>query len=165
MHLVYGRRIHICRQPSRVMSVGAGASAPLTCCWGWAHWLRVRSCFERCGDWPAPGVGDSGKERLLPAGTTGLGPFPRRGGGGLTWANGVTMRSSACLKIGTGTDEDPGLMGRAVWAQDWQEGRRFMQGNSGKNTLQRLQRGKGPTKGGGGTLSEGGRQGDGSPTP
>lgn len=53
-------------------------------------------------------MGDSCKERLLPAGTTGLGPFPMRRGG-LTWANGVTMRSSACLKLRTGTGEDPGV--------------------------------------------------------
>lgn len=92
------------------LRVGTGDSAPLTCCWGWAHWLRVRSCFERSGDWPAPGVGDSCKERCLPARTTGLGPFPIRGGG-LTWANGVTMRSSACLKVKTGAGEGPGLWG------------------------------------------------------
>lgn len=96
--------------PLHLMGVGAGDSAPLTCCWGWAHWLRVRSCFERCGDWPAPGVGDSCKERCLPAGATRMGPFPMRGGG-LTWANGVTMRSSACLKVRTGADEEPGLQG------------------------------------------------------
>lgn len=32
-------------------------------------------------------------------GQLGLSPFPNCGGvGGLTWANGVTMRSSACLR-------------------------------------------------------------------